>query len=282
MRNAILIIVILASALVALSLPAHAQDLDQTTTLQQGINNYWGCYDTYLESSSTSYYENFGIDNDPNDSTKYRNLEVRNYSNNNWVSLIWFDLSYLPRNWNITSASFSLYAYDDIYMGTSDYLDVAICPLLKRWDEGVGPHNGDDRSGASWYYQYAAPDTTQWYNGGARGAGHDRDAANDGVQRVYGNPSTWVSWTGADVLQTVRDWYSGARANYGWQIDYTGSSDSDNGLYFHNSEYSTSPADYIWRPKLVLTYQVVPEPSALAAMLCGLAGVSGLIWRRRR
>jgi len=281
MQKAIWIAGILICALAVLCLPAFAQGQDQVITLQQEVNGYTGCSDTYLESATSSDYKNFGIDNDPSDWTKYRNLEVRNYSNNNWVSLVKFDLSSLPRNWNITSASFSMYAYDDIYMGPSSWLDVAIYPLKKSWTEGVGPHTGDNRTGAAWYYQYAAPDSTQWYNGGARGDNQDRDHDYDGVQRVYGDPSTWVTWGGTDVTQTVRDWYSGARANDGWQIDFTGSSDSDNGLYFHNSEYSISPADYMWRPKLDLTYQVVPEPATMFSLVPELAGLAFAIRRRR-
>ena len=174
-----------------------------------------------------------------------------------------------------------MYAYNDIYMDANDYLDVAIYPLLKSWDEGVGPHTGDNRTGAAWYYQYARPSTAQWYNGGARGDNQDRDHYYDGVQRVYGNPSTWVTWGGTDVTQTVKDWYSGARANDGWQVDYTASSDTDNGLYFHNSEYSISPADYMWRPKLVLTYQVIPEPGTLVSLAGGLAALMFTVRKRR-
>ena len=58
---------------------AFAQE-DSIVTLQQEVGGYYGCWDTYLESATSSDYKNFGIDNDPNDWTEYRNLEVRGYS----------------------------------------------------------------------------------------------------------------------------------------------------------------------------------------------------------
>jgi hypothetical protein len=271
-------IVVIAVALTAsLMMAVAAQEQDGTRTLQQEVGGYYGCTDTYLEDSSSADHRNFGIDNDPNDWTQYRNLEVRysTVSYSQWVSLIKFDLSSLPRNWNITSASLGMYAWDESNMGIHDWLTVAIYPLLKTWDEGVGPHAGDERTGAAWYYRFASPNDTNWYNGGARGADQDRDAAYDAATTYYHDVGAgWMTWSGTNVTNTVREWYSGSRANNGWQVDATACSDTCNGLFFHNSEFSISSPDFAYRPKLTISYTITPEPTSLIALAAGLAGIA--------
>ncbi|MGA2797257.1 MAG: DNRLRE domain-containing protein [Thermoguttaceae bacterium] len=255
---------------------------DSTIVLQQGISGYTGCGDTYLDDGSSHYYENYGIDNDPNDWTKYRDIKVR-YSSGSydqWDSLIKFDLSGLPSNWNITSASLSLYYYDDSVMSSGDWLNVAVWPLMVDWDAGSGPHNGDDRSGAAWEYRKARPDDSGWYNAGARGRGHDTDVDYDAVQTLTHNGFGWVTWDGTEVTNTVRDWYSGSRANDGWAVDNYGSSDTTNGVLFHSADYSISPPDYQWRPKLTINYTVIPEPGTLSLLV--LAALGFLLWHGNR
>jgi hypothetical protein len=256
---------------------------DGSIVLQQGVNGYAGCGDTYLNDGNANYYENYGIDNDPNDWTKYRDIKVRYASGSydQWDSLIKFDLSSMPRNWNITSASLSLYYYDDSSMAGSDWLNVAIWPLMVDWDAGTGPHNGDDRTGAAWNYRKARPDNSGWYNAGARGRGHDTDVAYDAMQTLTADAYGWITWSGTEVTNTVRDWYSGSRADYGWAVDSNGSNDSLNGVVFHSADYAEgSSPDYIWRPKLTINYTVVPEPGTLE--LLGLASLAFLLCRRNR
>jgi hypothetical protein len=273
---------LIAVGCVLFSATAIAQT-DSSIVLQQGISGYTGCGDTYLNDGSANYDENYGIDNDPNDWTKYRDIKVRYASGSydQWNSLIKFDLSSLPRNWNITSASFSLYYYDDSSMAGSDWLNVAVYPLLVDWDAGSGPHNGDDRSGAAWNYRKARPDNSGWYNGGARGRGHDTDVDYDAMQTLTADAYGWISWSGTEVTNTVRAWYSGSRSNYGWAVDSYGSNDSLNGVIFHSADYAEgSSPDYIWRPKLTLTYTVVPEPGTLSLLV--LATLGFWFWRGNR
>jgi hypothetical protein len=264
---------VLTALLILLASSIMFAQTDGSITLQQGINSYSGCYDTYLDDGDANYYENYGIDNDPDDWTKYRDIKVRysTTSYDQWVTLIKFDLSTLPTNWSITSASLSLYYYDESVMGVNDWVTVAAYALKRSWDEGSGPHTGDDRTGASWYYQYAKPSTAQWYYGGARGANHDRDASYDSQVTLYHDTYGWATWGGTEITNTVREWYNGSRANNGWQLDAIACSDSCNGVLFHNSEYSIVPADYMWRPKLVINYTVIPEPMSLLTLAAGIA-----------
>jgi len=238
-------------------------------TLQQGINNYAGTYDTWL--SMNDYDENFGSDWD----IHVRYDHYATYDDR--VTLIKFNLAgQLPANAVIDGASLSMLYYDDWNISSSDYITAAAYRLMKNWTEGSGG-SGSDRTGAAWYYQYAYPDTTQWYNGGARGVNHDRSGTADDTETLYNVDSyCWATWSGASMAASVQNWYNNPSQNYGWAIDVTYSTDNQNGAIFHSSEYSTSPADYIWRPKLTIDYHLIPEPATLALLLTG-----SLILRRK-
>jgi hypothetical protein len=256
-------------ALASLAGPAQAD----TVTFQQGINGYSGTSDTWL--GYNDYTENFGNDWDIHvRHDAYATVDDR-------VTLIRFNLSSLPAHAVITSASLSLLYYDDYNISSSDYLTVSAYRLLKPWTAGTGGKD-NGRTGASWYYQYAYPDTTQWYNGGARGIEQDRRTSPDASVTLYdiNGSYAWTTFSGSSMTASVANWYANPSQNFGWVLDYSAYSDSMDGAIFHSSDYSTSPADYVWRPKLQIDYTIVPEPGSLA-MLAGLT-MTVLLYRRRK
>jgi hypothetical protein len=256
--------------LVLLAGPAPAASV----MFQEGINGYSGTSDTWLGYNDD--FENFGNDWD---------IHVRHDtygSVDDRVTLIRFNLSSLPANAVITSASLSLLYYDDYNISSSDSLTVTASRMLKSWTEGTGGKD-DARTGAAWYYQYAYPDTTQWYNGGARGVNQDRLANPDASVTLYdiNNSYAWATFSGSGITASVANWYANPSQNFGWVMDYSAYSDSMDGAIFHSSEYSTSPADYVWRPRLQIDYSIVPEPGSLV-LLAGIALTALLYWRQKR
>jgi hypothetical protein len=242
-----------------------------TVTFQQGIGGYSGTYDTWLDSDD--YDTNYGSDED---------IHVRHDSYgtiNERTNLIKFNVSSLPANAVITSASLSLLYYDDYNISSNDSLTVAAYRLIKPWTEGTGG-SGNGRTGAGFYLQNAYPDTTQWWNGGARGVNHDRWATPDASVTLYdiGGSYAWETWSGSGITASVAAWYANPSQNYGWVMDYTAYSDSYDGVIFHSSEYSTSPADYVWRPKLQIDYYITPEPATISLLVVG--GLAGLVRRK--
>jgi len=230
-------------------------------TFQQGINGYAGTSDTWLGYNDD--LENFGNDWD----IHVRHDWYGTYDDR--VTLIKFDLGSLPSNAVITGASLSLLYYDDYNISGDDSLTVSAYRMLKSWTEGTGG-SGNGRTGASWYYQYAYPSTTQWYNGGARGVNQDRQTNPDASVTLYNiDGYAWTTFSGSSITASVANWYADPSQNFGWALDYTSYSDSTDGAIFHSSEYSTSPADYVWRPKMTIDYYIVPEPATLSLLVIG-------------
>ena len=267
MKNILLTLSAIPTLTLLFSLSAGAASV----TFQQGINGYAGTYDTWL--GGNDYAVNFGNDGD---------LHVRHDTYGTYddrTTLIKFDVSSLPAHAVINTATLSLLYYDDWNIASSDSLTVAAYRLIRPWTEGTGG-GAEDRTGAAFYYQYAYPDTTQWYNGGARGVDHDRQASADASVTLYSiTTPLWAAFSSDSIAASVAYWYANPSQNFGWVLDYTAYSDTMDGALFHSSEYSTSPADYVWRPKLDITYTVVPEPGVIGLFALSLAS---LLSRRNR
>lgn len=236
------------------NLPASA---DISRTLQQGrspgggLPVYAGCTDTYLDSDH--YATNYGTEWDVfvEDNSSPRDFLIR------------FDLtSVLPSGANVQSASLGVYYYDDYGIVSSDYMTLGAYRLKVDWHEGSGG-SGEERTGATWHYRHAYPQNTIWNADGSRGA-NDRYTAPDAqvMVRDANDYPGWATWSSTAVTNTVKAWQANPSQNFGWVVDVDYSNDESNRAYFHSSEYSTSPADYVWRPKLDITYTLAPVANA--------------------
>ena len=164
-----------------------------------------------------------------------------------------FDLTSIPSNACITSATLRLYQYDSSYMSDDDWLVVAAYRLLRDWQEGP---NGRYQ-GACWLYRTAGT-SNPWYAAGARSSVDRRAGAPDSVVTCYripvGGPGRWVEW---DVTPSAQYWHRNPTKNYGLCLDKwiegNYSYDGSEWLYFWSEDYG----DPNYRPQLVVTY-VIP------------------------
>lgn len=232
-----------AAELSVLALLVATQVQGGIISLQQGWGGYSGTADTWLDGRSGREDENNGADT---------TLHVRYDTGADRVALLRFDLTNdLPAGATINTAALSLYYYDRwSFVGTEQF-DVAVYRCLRDWTEGNGVgQGGSARSGASWYYRHAYPDTAQWYNAGARGANQDRKLPADATVTITDQtPFGLLTWTSSALRDSVAAWAANPSSNYGWVIDYSYSNDQ-NGVMFW-SRNVTSPYT---PPKLELAY----------------------------
>jgi len=144
----------------------------------------------------------------------------------------------VPNDATITSATLEFYKW----AGAPSVFKAS--RLLKNWNE----------SQATWNI---AASGVNWNTPGARGAGSDYLAAQDGQAAVgdaslcaTGSPGPASCWLAIDVTTGVQAFRNGA-ANYGWKIAYLSGADNNSHKQFHTSENGSWPT---LRPKLTVTY----------------------------
>ena len=81
-------------------------------------------------------------------------------------------------------------------------------------------------------------------------------------------------WASSGMVSDVEAWLEGSAGNYGW-ILLGDESQSGTSVKFASREYEI--LDY--RPRLVIDYSIVPEPSTALLVACGLLGLA--VIRRR-
>lgn len=146
-------------------------------------------------------------------------------------SILQFDLSTIPVQSGIASATFA--AYVEFYNANRS---TNIHRITAPWTE----------TGATW----ASRDgTNAWAN-----AGGDYDAT---VEASF-TPSaagTWNNWT---ITSLVDAWVRGTKANYGLLVKWADESTGNVGNSYYSSDYTTDPT---LRPKLTVTYTNPPTVS---------------------
>ncbi len=197
--------------------------------LQNGLNGYAGCVDTYMDRWGATT---------PHDAS---NLSVQYTSANHDTrsALVKFDLTPLPAGVNILSASLSLYA---TYTDAATPLTIGAYRLLREWVA----------SQATWNEAAAG---APWGLAGARDTTSDRDAAAT-TTAIASSVNGWLSF---DITERVREWASAPAQNAGMILLAQSSGTGGNALFsFIDSHLGMATL----RPKLTILYDAGPAFTA--------------------
>jgi len=184
-----------------------------------------------IQPSAADAYMNKEVP-DTNDGTATY-LYVRSYSNKNERTILKFDMSSLPDNATVTSATLSLYCLGTASAnGRTHY---AYRVTQTAWTEG----------GVTWN-KYNG--TNYWAT-----AGGDYATA-DGVSAAVPDGNSWVDWTGEGMKNQVQYALNNTGKVAHFLIkDGTENSVTQQIVYYYSKEYATATL----RPKLVVTYTIV-------------------------
>ncbi|MCC7193324.1 MAG: DNRLRE domain-containing protein [Phycisphaeraceae bacterium] len=179
--------------------------------------------------------------------------------NKPFKGLLRFDLSSIPANMTITSATLHMKP-----IGNSNSPTLELHRLLVSWVEGNGLYNQSPygTSGATYLSRDKSGSNT-WTTPGAASDGNDRVAAAS----VSFNGS--LSDPALNVLSDVSYWYANPSANFGWVLETPGTSGF---TQFRTKENPSSPTTY-----LDVTYELIPEPASAGLLLLG-----GMVLMRRK
>ena len=223
---------------------------NHTIVLQQGLTGYTGVRDTWVSDldwdTPPQYAANYGTN---------ESLMLDRDGGQN--PLLRFDVTGIPANSEIVSATLSLYNNTpSCYGGCTDpYVRrVKLYTVLQDWDEGNQVNSPIDEAGkhgatGEHAFDYFAGEGTDvaWQ---ARGmaAGTDYAAAEKSQADIISQG--WYHW---DVTSLVRDWVRGEAPNFGMVLrDATGWEDRNTDWReFFSSQHASDPSR---RPKLTVTY----------------------------
>jgi len=183
-------------------------------TLQDGLNGYAGTTDDWM----TADYPTTNYGTGTNGHLQYNTQDRQVHQ---------FNLSSIPSNATITSATLSIYVYQ-VSGGTPN---INCYRILKQWDEMQVTYN-NRLTGTAW---------------GTPGLLSGTDYAATAIA-TSGNISA-AGWANFTVTSTVQSWVNGSQTNYGVMYKLS----SAGHLYTRMSDYTT---DTTLRPKLTITYTV--------------------------
>jgi len=159
--------------------------------------------------------------------------------------LIKFDLSDIPANSNIISATETHYIYWD---PNQPFHEIFIYRLLRDWGEGVHCRSNASDGESTWHC-YSKPD--EWDEPGADGAGTDRVSDCDDHTTGLNSTEDPLEFNVVNAVQAI---VNGA-TNYGWRVN---SEDVDDGVDAGTDYYTDNASNASKRPKLTIEYT---EPS---------------------
>lgn len=213
--------------------------------------------DTWLDEDSKT--TNYG-------SSYYLNVETDTDSGDPDASaLIKFNLPTLPQNAVVQSATFWAYYCTRNGFDSNDWLWVGLYAVEPN---ASFPRDWKEME-ATWRLYKTG---SYWDIEGCDSIYYDREPNYD--YRVYFDYYTSFGYKSWNVTSRVLKWYNGQDVNRGWLMR-TESNNDPEGIVFYSREYQSN-----YRPKLVIDYYIIPEPSGIAALSAGLLSVFAL-WRRR-
>jgi len=183
--------------------------------LQQGVNEYTGTSDTFLDFWRQS--DNYGSAN-----------RVDVHSDGTQVALLRFDLSRVPTDVTVLRADLQLFAVDQTSDGSTT---ASVYRVLRHWE----------RDEANWT---DATTEETWFFPGCGGLGTDRAVIPDGTETLGGINYRYSF----EVTASVVTWLLDQETNYGLLLLSSGGDDV--GYSFASSGHQV-PA---YRPALVITY----------------------------
>ena len=180
--------------------------------------------------------------------------------------LVAFNLSSIPAGATVTDVKLILNASKSNSAST----EISLHKVTKNWGEGTS-NAGDPGGGgatattndATWKHTFF--NTQTWTNLGG-------DFAGSASATLTINGLGSQTWTGPGLVADVQSWLASPSTNFGWEL-IGNESQSATAFRFDTRENGTAS----FRPALSVTYDVVPEPSAL-----GLLALVPLLVRRRR
>ena len=188
-------------------------------------------------------------------------------------ALIEFDLTGLPANIQVTSATLKLTVVNTPPTGPVNST-FALHHATASWGEG----NNTSRYGGA----PADPGESSWnrrFAGGVSWAnpGGDFLGAISSSAFISGNGSYFFAST-AGLVSDVQGWHDNPAGNFGWLLSSQAESSSRSIRRFGSRESGANS------PSLIVEFTVVPEPSAIALLGVGALAMAGrfLSCRRRR
>lgn len=217
--------------------------VETTAVLQQDLNGYDGVRDTFIST------HDWGTP--PQTTLNYGIRDTISLSRNGGDNpLLWFDLSFIPTNSQVVSATLELYNETASSQGYARRIKVF--RVLRNWDEGNldgGQIDTAGEHGATGEYAVFEYGGTQeaWAAVGME-AGTDYVELEEDFADVVG--VGWYSW---DITGMVNAWVRGEHDNFGMVLrDATGYQDGNpDWREFPSRESTTDP---LLRPKLTVTY----------------------------
>ena len=192
--------------------------------------------------------------------------------------LLQFDLSGIPANAIITSASLSIEVTRVPGCGFS-ISSFSLHRMLVSWGEG-GQIAIDNNGGQG---APAAPGEATWNNrffGGAAwsapGGAADADFTADPSASafIYGTGDSPYDFNGPMMLADVQDWLYHPQSNFGWMF-----LSDDEITTFTARRFGSREDPNAW-PQLTIQFEPVPEPGTMALVALGLAALT--LWRAAR
>jgi hypothetical protein len=194
-------------------------------------------------------------------------------------ALFQFDLTALPAGAVVTGAEVSLYVTrrpdPDQHGGPSDS-DFSLHRLFVSWGEGTGSNATGSAAlpgDATWNDRHYG--STAWATpGGLIGVDYAETAS---ATTAIGDVGAYLWQSTPDLVADVKAWQTNPLANFGFILVSQGEATLGSGRRFGANE---QPGGLIPPAQLIITYTVVPEPSAASVFLIGLAGLAFLRFRR--
>ena len=187
-----------------------------STTYQNGLNGYSGCQDSYISGGQQTTNLNGSVRVRV---CGYLDLGIGNVER----PIVKFDLSSIPTNTTIGSATLYVYSYDaDAVRGSTGFYGAY--HVNTNWSQ----------SSVTWL----SPWTT---SGGDIDASPDAQAAKQAVAGV---------WYAFDVTSRAQSFIQNPSSNFGWIIRCT-----DENLHNQDVFTPSENADTVHRPKLVISGQ---------------------------